>query len=513
MKAHRPLLLLAAILRLAHAQETHAPAAPPPQPAAPDIAAELLAKHKAVARAAWGAEIINLSTGEVLYSHNAGHFFVPASNTKLFSTSLALTRLGPDHRFLTRVAATASPKSGVLSGDLVIVGSGDPSLSSRNYPYTKNGNNGDPLAAINDLVRQLKDAGLRRVTGDIIGDDRAWVWEPYPPGWAENDALYEYGAPVSALILNDNSVSVRIRPGDTAAAPARVSLYPETGYFGIHSTLATIASGPARVEEERAPGSRTLRLHGEIPLKGGSGMLLAVDDPAHYFAHAFREALINSGIAVDGIPRARHRFAHESAKPDPPPAVILATRQSPPLAEIVQVVNKVSQNLHAEMLLRESSRSPDAAASRAAALRIMRDFLRTAGIPPSDYALYDGSGLSRLTLLTPSTCTRLLRHMHASPLRDVWLNSLPVGGWDGTLSSRFRALANGAITAGGTADAPSSPRVAAKTGTLTHVTALSGYAYTARGDTLAFSVMANNFNANAAAARTFIDELLMLFIK
>jgi D-alanyl-D-alanine carboxypeptidase/D-alanyl-D-alanine-endopeptidase (penicillin-binding protein 4) len=466
-----------------------------------------------MARAAWGAEIINVSTGEVLFSHNAASFFVPASNAKLFSTALALSRLGPDHRFITRVAAASKPTAGVLSGDLIILGAGDPSLSSRNYPYTRNGSNGDPLAAIKDLVRLLKESGLRRVTGDVVGDDRAWVWEPYPPGWAENDALYEYGAPVSALILNDNSTSVRIRPGPTAATPARVSLYPETGYFGIHSTLTTIASGTARIEVERAPGSRILRLTGEIPLNGGSSMLAAVDDPAHYFAHTFRDTLIHAGIAVDGAARARHRYTHESTKPDPEPAVILATRESPPLAEIIKVVNKVSQNLHAEMVLRESSRSAGAAASRTAALGLMREFLLTAGIPASDYDLFDGSGLSRLTLLTPSTVTRLLRHMYASPLRGVWLDSLPLGGWDGTLSSRFRALTN-AIPAGGSgADSPASPRIVAKTGTLTHVTALSGYAYTARGDLLAFSVLTNNFNANAAAARSFIDELLMLFIK
>jgi D-alanyl-D-alanine carboxypeptidase/D-alanyl-D-alanine-endopeptidase (penicillin-binding protein 4) len=497
----------------AAAQTPHAPGTPFPAPGS-DIAAELLARHKAIARAAWGAEIINLSTGEVLFSHNPDHFFVPASNAKLFSTALALSRLGPDHRFVTRLGASSPPTAnGMLAGDLHIIGSGDPSLSSRNYPYTKDGNHGDPLAAVKELVLRLKQSGIRRITGDIIGNDRAWVWEPYPPGWAQNDALYEYGAPVSALILNDNSVSVRIRPGGTAAAPARVSLFPETGYFGVHATISTVTSGPARIEEERAPGSRTLRLRGEIPLKGGSGILIAVDDPAHFFAHAFRDALISAGIGVDGIARARHRFAHESANPDPDPPVILATRESPRLAEIIQVVNKVSQNLHAEMLLRESSGSAAAAASRAGSLRLMRDFLRSAGIPPSDYALFDGSGLSRLTLLTPSTCTRLLRHMYASEHRAAWLDSLPIGGSDGTLSSRFRALANGPRSAGGSTDAPSLPRVFAKSGTLTHVTTLSGYAYTARGEMLAFSVMTNNFNASAAAARSFIDDLLMLFIK
>jgi D-alanyl-D-alanine carboxypeptidase/D-alanyl-D-alanine-endopeptidase (penicillin-binding protein 4) len=456
-------------------------------------------RHSAVQRAAWGAQFIDVSTGEVVFEKNSDSFFVPASNAKLFSAAFALSELGPDYRFATRVASALPPSpDGRIEGDLVVVGGGDPTISGRPYPYRRDAARGDPLDPLDDLARQIHDAGVRRIAGDIVGDDRAYLWEPTEPGWSQDDALYDYGAPVSALVLGDNAVRVRIRPGETGSL-ARVFVDPEVGYFDVHSQVRTVERGQETgVEKERSPGSRELQLRGQIARADGRDLFLAVDDPARYFAHAFRERLIERGVVVDGVARARHRFdgGADFAGGDEPH--VLARRLSPPLNEVIEIVHKESQNLHAEILLREGARQGRGFTSREKALREMERFLQSIGIASRMHDLTDGAGLSRLSLVSPAAITRLLRAMWQSPERDPWLASLPVGGRDGTLAQRFSGLRTRGVT------------VRAKTGTLTHVVALSGYLETQTGRTLAFSILINNVNDRNAPARAFADGLVTL---
>jgi D-alanyl-D-alanine carboxypeptidase/D-alanyl-D-alanine-endopeptidase (penicillin-binding protein 4) len=209
-----------------------------------------------------------------------------------------------------------------------------------------------------------------------------------------------------------------------------------------------------------------------------------------------REALERRGVRVLGGVKARHRYFWHAVEPQEPPdaPLVLASRQSPPLIELLKVVNKLSQNLHAELALREVARARGEYGSRRAALAEMGVFLRRAGIGAGEVNLLDASGLSRLTLATPAAFTSLLRFMYYSPNRVEWLETLPIGGEDGTLSTRFRGLETG--------------RVLAKTGSLSHVSALSGYIGNARGETIAFSIMVNNAYVPAGAARTFIDTVV-----
>jgi D-alanyl-D-alanine carboxypeptidase/D-alanyl-D-alanine-endopeptidase (penicillin-binding protein 4) len=437
-------------------------------------------------RAFWGAHAINLTTGQPVYAHQEGRFFVPASNAKLFSTALALTRLGPEHRFSTSLGADGPiDAEGVLSGNLRLIGGGDPTLSGRPFPYSKNGKAADPMGPLEALAEEAVKAGLRQVTGDIVGDDSAYVWEPYPPGWSLEDTLY-----------HDNTVRIDVRGGDNSGDRALADLRPAGAYFFVESHVST---GPEqRVQADRGAGHRLLTVWGS--LRPGAAVTLAVPvpDPAHYAAHCLREALERRGVRVLGGVKARHRyFWHQNEPQDPPePTRVLATRQSPPLIELLKVVNKVSQNLHAELALREVARAKAAHGSRRAALAEMAVFLRRAGISAGDVNLIDASGLSRQTLVTPAALTALLKYMYASPNRRIWLETLPIGGEDGTLSTRFRGLDAG--------------RVLAKTGSLAHVNALSGYLENARGETLAFSVIVNNAYLPAGAARTFIDNLVGL---
>lgn len=472
-------------------------------PPLPQQIEDILASGEALQRAHWGLLVTDLATGRRLYERNSLQHFVPASNAKLFTTALALSRLGPEHRFRTRVRADRSPdEQGVVDGDLRMLGGGDPTMGSRPWPYRKDAEPVAALQGIDALADQIVARGVKRVRGRVLGDDTAYVWAPYPTGWAMDDGLYDYGAPVSALTLNDNVLALHVRPGASAGLPAAVSFLPAIEFFTLHNGIGTVAAGSAEDWKlDRSPGSREVRLWGTVTAGGKEQRaLLAVDDPARFAAMALHEALQQRGVVIEQAPAARHR--PEESVPDlrqgaatPEAAgVELASRMSAPLAQVLQVVNKVSQNLYAELLLREVGRVRRHVGSREAGLEEMQAFLTEIGIDPGAYRFRDGSGLSRLTLVSPSAIVRLLTHMAHSPQADVWLSTFPVGGEDGTLAARF-------------VKEPAGRRVQAKTGSLSYVSALSGYATTPGGERRAFAVLVNNAHAPATEIRAAIDRI------
>ena len=448
-------------------------------------AAEPLEKRVAAALAKtkgfWGMKAVSLTTGNMLVEHNADRFFVPASNTKLFSTAMALMRLGPDYRFVTTVRTEGD--------DLVLFGGGDPSIAARKYPYDKDEPQGDALAGIRQLAAQVAASGIGAVKGDVIGDDTAWPFDPYPDGWSQDDMLFEYGAPVSALTINDNAFRITL----TLSDPPGIVLNPALEYYTIHNQVRRGAQG--RVRYDRDSGSRELRLSGVVT-DGGWSQILAIDDPALYAARALKEELERRGIAVTGTARARHRRLGEARTPES--GTIVAKRISPPLAGLLQVVDKVSQNLHAEIMLREVGRVTRGEATVAAGVEEMKLFLQEAGVERDQYRFVDGSGLSRLTLVSPDTIYRLLRHMHGSKYRDAWIALLPIGGEDGTLIGRFK---NNKIEA---------KRIHAKTGTLSHVSGLSGYVDSIKYGRVVFSLLINNYNDPPAEIRKVMDDIALM---
>lgn len=451
----------------------------------------------------WGIAAIDLKTGATLYELNPHRFFVPASNTKLFTTAMALTRLGPDFTFETRVVAPAPDASGRIAGDLSLIGGGDPNLSPRVIPYQRGAITGDPLVAIEDLASQIAAKGVTRVDGDIIGDDTWYVWEPYPPGWAEDDPLYDYGAPVSALTLYDGTFGLHIAAGAHEGDLAALTLNPALEYYEIDNRVRTVAaSGERRMQYHRGAGSMKLELWGTIPLGGpGQDLLLGIEDPAQYAALALRQALESRGIAVGGRALARHRYPNEIVSdPEPPAGAELARRVSETLLEDLRVTDKVSQNLHAELALRAVARARRKTGSREEGLAELKDFLTEAGINSEQYGIHDGSGLSRQNLVTPLTVVKLLRYMYQSPARENWISLLPVGGQDGSLGNRFTSPA----VAG---------RIHAKTGSVAHVSALSGYLQRNNGDWVAFSILVNNFNGPAGEIRNVIDRICALIME
>ncbi|PWU03844.1 MAG: D-alanyl-D-alanine carboxypeptidase/D-alanyl-D-alanine-endopeptidase [Terriglobia bacterium] len=477
-------------------------AAPAPgAPVAQEIA-RLLESTPAARSAFWGIQVVDLANGRTLYSHNADRLFLPASNAKLLTTALALERLGPGFRFTTRLLAETAPDdTGTVSGALHLVGGGDPNLSGRAVPYQLGAGRSNPLGPIEELADQAVARGVKRVTGGIIGDDTRYVWEPVPEGWTVDDTRYDYGAPVSALTINDNIFTLVLRPS-RAGELAEVSISPPVEYYNIDNRVQTAAAGgERRIRLDREAGSRQLRLWGSIPVRAPAEVFtLAIADPAEYAAQALQKALEERGVIVQGPIQARHRFPAEEGSGADTSGYELARRDSAPLIEDLKITNKVSQNLHAELALRAVALARRNTGSRQAGLEELKSFLAEVGIGSEAYSLSDGSGLDRADLVAPYALVRLLRHMYVSPERENWIGLLPVGGEDGTLSGRL-------------GEGPSVGRIHAKTGTLNRISALSGYAERSGGNWLAFSIMVNNYNGPAAEARGLIDRICTLLLE
>src|SRR5580700_4934609 len=454
-------------------------------------------------KAFWGVLITDADTGEVLYSVNAGHYFMPASNAKLFTTAMALATLGPDFRIRTTVESLAEPdSSGHLQGDLVLVGRGDANLSSRVIPFVEHPErNGPPEKALADLADQVVKSGIKEISGDVVADDSYFVPERYPPGWGIDDAVWSYGAAVSALAINDNYVSVILRPGATPGAPLVYSAAPWPGIYEFRNDALTSAAGTEpKLRLERDPDSQIFRLTGTLPLDAPARELqLAVTQPAENAAAVLMQLLQARGVRVEGHSRARH--GDRNAQPQTaPPMHVLAEHSSPALLQDVRLTNKLSMNLHAELLLRVAAREKGAAMTMEDAVAFATAFRQGIGIDPDEVQLTDGSGLSRGDLVTPQSVVRLLSYAARQPWGADFMASLPVAGRDGTLENRMRSTA-------------AAGQVHAKTGLVEHVNSLSGYATTRRGAHLIFAIFGNNTGTHGIDGANVVDSICVAMVE
>ena len=423
---------------------------------------------------------------------------------KLFTAGAALEKLGPEFVFRTTVESPAAPDPSGRVGELLLVGRGDPHLGSRVLPYHYKTERQNPADRVfQELADQVKARGVREVTGDLVADDSYFLFEPYSHGWSLEDMQWGYGAPVTALAFNDNALLLHVLPAAKAGEAAQVGLEPITDYYKLNNQVVTSAAGTAKqLFAERAPGSSDLAIWGQIPLDSPEdGDSIAIENPPQLVGDLFRRALEARSIIVRGSVVVRHLTRVEAAAstnpfPPAPPRVVLAEHVSLPLREGLQVLTKASQNLHAEMLLRTLGREVKNYGSLTVGLQVLQEFTAQAGITPDEFRFADGSGLSREALVTPHALVKLLEYMARSPRFKEFYDSLPVAGVDGTLADRFnRTRADG--------------RIHAKTGTVEHTNALSGYMELPSGKRLAFSILGNSHPLKATQGASTVDRLAL----
>ena len=433
--------------------------------------------------------VVATADGRELLAIAPDQRFIPASNTKILTTAAAFAALpaiaAPDS---AGGASVAIERRGRKARDVVLTGRGDARLSSKPECVT------DCLAALADAVV----AARLRVVDDVIGDASHFPDERWSPGMSWNNLHSRSGTAVAALTLDDNEMTVRVSPGAAGAPP----LIDVPSYYRVENRAVTTAAGETKLELSRLPGTRVIEIGGQIAVGAAPVTLVAsIDDPAHYAAWRLKALLEARGVRVRGEVRTRYRpppleGAPAASLADPAATVPLARLTPPPLLDDVARINKASQNLHAELLLRRVGRAAGSGsiADGAAAVGLM---LARAGVPRVAYDLADGSGMSTYNRVSPRGMLALLRWIAAQPWGAAWRETLPIGGIDGTLARRFR----GTSLAG---------RVRAKTGSLNATNALSGTMIARSGRTLFFSAFANDVPQDASASPAIDAALVMI---
>ena len=486
---------------------------------------QALLKDAAVAQAHWGISVATLS-GSSLCQVNEAQLFRPASNAKLFTIAAALSYPAPT--LDTKITGTLDTATGIVTGDLTLGGAGDANLDSNDLPYLLH-RPAHPasLPDLEDLATQLQAAGVTKITGDLVGDDTLYPYEPYPQGWSADDQVWGFGAPVSALTVADNQLRLTATPGVLNGQAALTLEQYGTAYYKLQNdTLTTTARLATGIAIERLAGSRTVRVFGSVAAGSApDAEEIAIDDPALFAAMALRAILLSRGILVEGTARAQHQPAHTvsfaasqklpmareqlylggsfiNACAQPYLGQTLAVHHASSRAQDIAFTLKASQNLHAELLFHSLGlvafcRNMDTAQSA----RLVRVAALHAGVLPGDFLLYDGSGLSTQDLVTPRAFTTLLAWAARQPWFESYKSALPVGGVDGTLFARFTGANNGSLKG----------NIFAKTGTLGESRALSGYLTAASGRTLVFSILTDTHLPGTPADRAVTDKIVELF--
>jgi serine-type D-Ala-D-Ala carboxypeptidase/endopeptidase (penicillin-binding protein 4) len=475
----------------AAAQQVGSAAPSTPSPPAPPRRGSLTRRLNALLdappfdRAIWGVAIAN-PAGRIVYARNADRLFVPASVAKIVVASAAVALLPTDYRFRTSVYAAGPLDGGVLWGDLVLYGRGDPTLSGRPDDSAS--------IAFDAMAESLRARGIVRVAGDVVGDASYFDSILVQPTWAGYDLNWWYAAPVTALGYNANSVDFTITP-TTPGSPPVITFDPDLGVVRFANRARTVSADSARtIDFFRAPGTDSVWATGGVPADARPVTEhVAVRDGPAWAATALRRSLEQHGVAVDGVVRTAYDSAAYAAARRGSP---LAEHRSAALPEILRPILESSQNWFADLLLKTLGREFRGVGSFAAGLEVERRFLVDhLGVDSGAFDLVDGSGLSASDLATPRALVQVLREMRRRPGTEAFLRALPVGGYSGTLRHRFR-------------DPPLEGRVRAKTGSIDRVNTLAGYLELDRGRTWTFAIQLNHHTAANRDALRRIDAVV-----
>ena len=447
----------------------------------------------------WGVMVVDVASGDTLFMRNAERSFMPASVTKLYTTSAVLDQLGPNYRYVTQLYMEGSLNGHVLNGNLIVRGSGDPSTGA------PDSNSMDLFHVFADSLSKL---GIHEIHGNIIGDDNIFDDVPLGADWSWEDLTFGYAAQISGLTFHDAIVDLHAYP-TSLGQKGNLTVTPELqSYLNIDNQTQTIPRGKSLVEGHiRFPESNRIIVSSEVPLGRSDPEAIAIHNPTLYFVHAFNSVLASRNIHVHGqlldIDDVSKDFTYSETQ-------IVASHTSPPISELIATVNKESHNLYAEHLLKTLGQkypNPDEEFEPGSAAMGIASSMRTyarADIDSERIQLVDGSGLSRKNLVTPAMTIKLLRYMAAHPAPEVWdsfLASLAIAGQDGTLEYRFIG------------NSPGYGRVRAKTGTLGNVSSLAGYIMPPNGSLLAFVIFANHYQGRAAVIREIQDSFVNMLIE
>lgn len=497
---------------------TPQPAVTPDAPAvnkstnAPKTIEELRARIQEVLRnpeltaSQMAVKVNSLDTGRTLFEENGEKLLHPASNMKIYTVAAALDRLSPDFRFKTSAYTPMLPDAaGTIRGDLIIYGRGDPSFAA-------SFNNGDYYKAIDDFAARIATAGVKRIEGNIIGDESYFTGGRLGYGWEWDDLQWYYGAEISALTVNDNSLDLFVKPGMDVGAQAVVTTGPVTPLVSIVNRATTSPRGTRRnIRVVRPLGTNTIEITGSVPLgldATGKGQIgsIAVPNPALVFVYMLRSSLASKGVAITGQSQTIDARGRAGLPLRIESLVEIASVQSPPLSVVGSLTMKPSQNLYTELLLRTLGKTaaPNGTISSPErttvdeGIEAIKTFLRGAGIEPrGQFVMADGSGLSRHNYITANGTTQLLTYMSTHRYANAFRDSLPIAGVDGTLRNRMKGT-------------PAMGNLRAKTGTISGVASLSGYVTSAAGERLVFSIILNNHPEESSSRRSFIDTIAVL---
>ena len=449
----------------------------------------------AAAHAVWGVQVRSLDQHETLYRLNDQTLLIPASTLKILTLAAAADQLGWDYRYETQLLATASIEQGTLRGDLIVRGSGDPTI------HAPDGQTADLFAR---WAADLGRLGIQRIDGRLIGDDNVLdggasePWAGLGAGWAWNDLAFGFAAPGGALQYRENVVELIVEPGNQTGAPVTARVDELASGLQLVNRMVTGEPGnDSTFTLRRLPGQGTLVLGGSIPAGAPTvRRMVSVDNPTTYFVNVLRQVLECHGISVGGEAVDVDDLPVEALAGLQRQARVLITHHSPPLSEIAVEMMKRSQNLYAETIVRTLSAHVGHGAA-ASGQEVVGDLLESWNVAPDQFAIADGSGLSRYNLVTADTLVTVLERMRVDP-RDAGLfeDTLPIAGRDGTLASRMVGTA-----AEGNAHA--------KTGAMTSVRALAGYVDTRDGERLGFAILANNFQVPPSQIIDIVDRVVV----
>ncbi|WP_445316457.1 D-alanyl-D-alanine carboxypeptidase/D-alanyl-D-alanine endopeptidase [Microcoleus vaginatus] len=434
---------------------------------------DAIANRPEFSRSRWGILIQPLSSTDTLYSRDATKYFIPASNAKLLTTAAALQKLGADFRIKTSVYSGEN-------GSLYVAGRGDPSIAE---------------AQLKSLAQQLKQRGITQAN-QLIGDDSYFQGSAVNPNWEWEDAQAGYGAPINSLIFNQNAIDLLLSP-QAIGQPLKVTFAEPklANQWQLQNNSVTVAQNESEfIEVGREFDRPIIRVSGQLKVGGEpESAYVAVVNPANNFLQYFQQAL-----AAEGIPVKQALVASASRNLNQE----LATVESPPLAELVRETNRESNNLYAEVLLRLLGKVTDKMPQQQEdtgemGLKELKTALTQLGVNPNSYILADGSGLSRHNLISPEALVQTLRFMANSPAASIYRQSLPIAGESGTLKNRFN-------------NTPSRVNLQAKTGTMSGVSALSGYIEVPNYEPLVFSIIVNQSDLSTAKMRSATDEIVLL---